>query len=257
MLRTIIFDSIIFYKFKKSSSVKNFLSFFLFLLFVSPAFSQQNTVHSLGVEDVGINDAISTFNKYVPKTQGSTYFYDVWCDAILTFESGKKSSRYKARYDIINQTIEVNVEGVIYDLPSNLIESFVLEIYRPDGTFNKTSFINTRGERDLKNNASTFLEIVAESEEIMVFKSVVGEILKPNYVTGLDVGSQDSKVIKKDYYYWQKGNEFSQMPKNKKELVDFVKGFSPKTYDFLIKEKLNLKKKRDLAILWSYINNAL
>lgn len=217
--------------------------------------AQENTVHDLNLTRVKSRDVIQTYDNYVPKTIGSTYFFDEWSDA--TAVMGGQASDYRARYDIINQTLEIEKGGNIYDIPAGLVESFTLHV-QENMTTKNIHFVNITKISDLSVRGVAFMAVIADTEELKVYKSIRGEMMKPNYNIALSTGSKDAKIIKKTEYFIEQDGKVVQLPKTKKkDILAFIEKYSPAGADFAVREKLNLKKDNDLDRLFEYIDSDL
>ena len=230
-----------------------FLSFsFVLLLSLCTLTAQENTVHSINLDRVGSRDVVQTYDNYVPKTQGSIYFYEEWSDA--TAVMGGQASDYRARYDIINQTLEINKNGTVYDIPAGLIESFTLNV-EEDIRTKEVRFVNITKISDLRVKGVAFMVVATDTEDLKVYKSIRGEVMKPSYNIALDTGSKDTKIVKITEYFVESQGKIVQLPKTKKkEILAFIKKYSPDGADFAVRQKLNLKKDKDLDRLFDYIN---
>jgi hypothetical protein len=86
-------------------------------------------------------------------------------------------------------------------------------------------------------------------------KKVYLEILRPNFSPALNVGSKDTKIIKKSEYFYSINNKLNQI--KKKASLDAIQKYdsSIELESLIKKEKINLNKESDLRKLFLILNS--
>jgi hypothetical protein len=99
-----------------------------------------------------------------------------------------------------------------------------------------------------------FFEVLQEGN-IQLLKKVYLEILRPNFSPALNVGSKDTKIIKKSEYFYSINNKLNQI--KKKASLDAIQKYdsSIELESLIKKEKINLNKESDLRKLFLILNS--
>ncbi len=99
-----------------------------------------------------------------------------------------------------------------------------------------------------------FFEVLQDGE-VQLLKKVYIEILRPNFSPALNVGSKDTKIIKKSEYFYAIKNKLNQI--KKKTSLDAIQQYDPSIdlESLVKKERINPNKESDLRKLFLILNS--
>jgi hypothetical protein len=182
---------------------------------------------------------------------GDTYLDDKWNRAsILLFDSEKMIEGFPVKYDIKMDLIEVVAKNGIKIIDGKKVKSMVWL----DSITNVPSyFINARAYTLEGAALNGFLQVVADGQLPLLKRTLITE-KQPDYVPGLDVGSRDKKILKKESYYYSNKDQLTKIGSKKNLLTAF--GDAAQDVESYIKiNKLNLNKEEGLVKTFEYYNS--
>ncbi|MCX8491468.1 MAG: hypothetical protein ORN54_10405 [Cyclobacteriaceae bacterium] len=186
------------------------------------------------------------------QTIGDVYLDAHWSkSSVLLFDDERLISDYLTRYDIQNNEFEFRLKGGIKVLAGVKVKNIVWI----DSLTKQSRVMNNAREY----NASVtlidgFFEVLQDGD-IQLLKKVYLEILRPNFSPALNVGSKDTKIIKKSEYFYAIKNKLNQI--KKKTSLDPIRQYDT-TIDLeslLKKERINLNQESDLRRLFLILNS--
>jgi hypothetical protein len=95
-----------------------------------------------------------------------------------------------------------------------------------------------------------FFEVLVDGTTSL-FKKICLEIKKPDFSPALNVGSKDTRIIKRDQYYFNSGKEIYRI-KSKKDLEPLFANKTEQMNTFIKEEKIKFTKEYDLMRLFVY-----
>jgi hypothetical protein len=193
----------------------------------------------------------------LPSSEKTQTIGDVYLDAhwskssLLLFDDERLINDYLTRYDIQNNEFEFRLEGGIKVLAGVKVKNIVWidSITKQSRVMN-----NTRDYTASVTPFDGFFEVLQEGN-IQLLKKVYLEILRPNFSPALNVGSKDTKIIKKSEYFYSINNKLNQI--KKKASLDAIQKYdsSIELESLIKKEKINLNKESDLRKLFLILNS--
>jgi len=222
------------------------IKLFLFLVLLPfVGFSQSDNLNPSISWDYG-KGYVKTFDL---REKGSTLEYflqDTWLPATYVNEEGSIGKRdYFTKFDILNNEVNVNINGKIMIAPMEVVKGFTTHTVEMDRTF--MSF-----KPDNWNKPATYFEIIADGKiQLLVHHSAknVGNTYNP----AIDAGAKTAKLVKKEDYYILVDNKISKVPSKRKAGERLFSKFkSAKRY--FSKNKVKFKSKEELIKLVNFLN---
>lgn len=235
---------------KYPKNIMNLAVYSLVVVFVLLSFNSQAQdrrrdlkYYSTIAKKVDNNTHLNNFG-HKKKTVGTCYWDEQWRKAniVLVIDSILIGD-VETRIDVRRNELEVKYKGEIKLVPSYRV-NFIQFLDNND------VFVT---ENVLKVSQKGFYKVMVDDKNMLLCGSKI-EIVKANYNVALDVGNKHDTMVKKDefFVYSQNGNlihiELSKS-KMRKQFRD-----KPVLYDYLKKNKINPKDKKQLVQFVDYIN---
>jgi hypothetical protein len=235
---------------------------FILLVVLIPAVGQKpdNEV-SKTVRANNIITSFSQFNQNLPVGQiltgmstpsdseivGDTYWDGHWGkSSLLLYKNDQLIEGYITRYDIYKDEFDFKLQDDIRVLNGSKVKNIVWI----DSVTNKTRFlVNAREYTEDNVPMVGFLEILVD-EEVALFKRIRIEVLKPDFSPALNVGSKDVRILKKEVFYYNNGNQLIRI-KSKKSLETLFAGKSRQMDAFIKNEGIKFNNEADLIKLFT------
>lgn len=186
------------------------------------------------------------------QTIGDVYLDAHWSQSsLLLFDDEKLINDYLTRYDIQNNEFEFRLKDGIKVLAGVKVKNIV---WIDSLTKESRVMNNARDYTASVTPFDGFFEVLQEGN-IQLLKKVYLEILRPNFSPALNVGSKDTKIIKKSEYFYSINNKLNQI--KKKASLDAIQEYDS-SFDLeslIKKEKINLNKESDLRRLFVIVNS--
>lgn len=221
--------------------------FFLVLFAPSTLFAQRGTDMQAVTTNLYSGEAIETYDLRKVTKIKRVFFKEEWLDAQIVFiDENKKSKNFPVKYDILNQEINVSVQGSIYVLPTALIDGFILS----DVLGEIAEFTIFKDE----NKGPTGIFEVIESGKFTFLEKHSAKRIKADYQPTLDVGSKDEKAVRKNtFYLMDDRGQFFEIPTKKKLAKELFNRY-PSGKKYLAKHKVNFKNSNNLKELVILMN---
>lgn len=182
------------------------------------------------------------------ETKGSFYYNDIWRAGEIILISGDIIKDYPLKYDIRKNIIDLKVENIVK----------VLSI----GRIKEINWIDEKGSKEILRNTMLyenysgigFFSILSGGEKSLLKKTYL-KIIDPNYVSAIDVGEQERKIVKRDIYFIAVGNKVTEIKKNKKQILKQFGTNSDNIKIFASDNNLNFKNDFDLIKIFNYYNS--
>jgi len=235
---------------------------FFFFLILSECSSQTPTINN-NVRSANLLNQLGSYrltpgDNFFPisshetsKTLGDVYLDFRWSQASLQmYENDNLVNNYLIRYDINNNEFEFRLQSGVKILPGKKVKNM---IWIDSLTKASRLMINAREYKLNGVPLEGFFEVLVEAERPLLKKTYL-EILRPNFSPALNVGSKDSKIIKKNEYFYLVKNDVYQI-KNKNSFTALQYDMpSMKIEPMLAKESIKLNKEGDLRRFFYLIN---
>ena len=184
-----------------------------------------------------------------PQVVGDPYFSPNWCDGSVTLYRENKTYKLpEIKFDMLNYGIDLIIEKNFKSLDGSLVHSFEIT---DSITGIPHRFVN--GKEFTRDGVPIrgFLEILCWGK-LDVYALVETSLLRPNYNTQIQSGSENYTVSKKRIILYSPGTELR--PMNKKEVSKLWSEKEVQMKEFQKVNKLSLSKDRDLLLMVDYFN---
>jgi hypothetical protein len=250
-------------KFEKSNFMK-VLMIIAVLFFIEKQTSAQTPTINNNVRSANLLNQLGSYRVTpgdvffpISSNEKSQTIGDVYLDAhwsqssLLLFDDEKLIDDYLTRYDIQNNEFEFRLKGGIKVLAGIKVKNIV---WIDSLTKQSRVMNNARDYTASVTPIDGFFEVLQDGK-IQLLKKVYLEILRPNFSPALNVGSKDTKIIKKSEYFYAINNRLNQIKKTTS--LDAIQQYdSSIALESLIKkEKINLNKESDLRRLFLILNS--
>lgn len=222
------------------------IKLFLFLFFLPlVGFTQSDNLNPTISWEYG-KGYVKTFDLKEKVTVQEFFLQGTWLPATFINEEGRTIKRdYFTKFDILNNEVNVNIDGKIMVAPMGVVKKFTTHSVEEDRTFVALNPENW-------NKPATYFEVIADGEiQLLVYHSAkdVGNTYNP----AIDAGSKTTKMVQKEEYYILVDNKISKVPTKRKtgERL-FAKFKSAKKY--FSKNKVKFKSKESLIELVNFLN---
>ena len=181
---------------------------------------------------------------------GDTYWDIHWSEsAVLLEDNDKIIEGYVTRYDIQKDEFEFKVNNGVKVISGNLVKNVA---WLDSLVRSPRYLVNAKGYRKDGVPLTGFFEVLADGNNAL-FKKLYLEILKPNYNAALHNGTKDTRIIKKQAYFYNIGKNVFKI-KSRKSFNPLFKDKAPQMDAFTKKEKLKFNSEADLIKLFNYFS---
>jgi hypothetical protein len=185
------------------------------------------------------------------KTIGDVYLDSRWSQSsLLLYDGNKEVNDYLIRYDIKKNEFEFRLQGGVKVLPGKNVKNM---IWIDSLTKSSRQINNCRDYTLNEIPLDGFFEVLMEGEAELLKKTYI-EIIPPNFSPALNVGSKDSKIIKKGEYFYAVKKRVYKI--KKKSSLEALQNYFPSVeVDAIVKkESISMNKEEDLKKLFAIIN---
>lgn len=223
----------------------------LILLFIATDVdAQRSDQHKLVMDDLYPGEAVQSYDLRTRKKIDQYFLFADWYKGTLFMEDGRVSkNEHYLKYDLLNNEVNVDIEGSPYVIPSKLLAGFAIV----DGDGVEHRFVRAPLP-NAKNRPVFFQEEVKGDLDFLVYHKT--ERLPANYVAALDAGSLDQRVTSKEEFFLRWDEEILEIPTKKKAATRFFAQF-PGAEDYLDENRVNFKKKEDLESFVKFMNQSI
>lgn len=236
---------------------KYLLLLVLFFLF-HQIYSQSSSIddgrmdNTVRIVTGGLSPGERIYTKPLPAKQlrGNPYLYDDWRTGSISVEGYKTLNPQAVKYDLLNNFLEVKVDGKVKAIDGIIVNQFSLE--NPD-VGEKQLFVKCNDHKSDETTFIGFCQYLVKGD-VNLIKRDFATIRKANYNAVVMTGERDDKIIKREAYYLTMGNEMIEV-KNNKDLKSFfykrdwnIKQYT-KNHDF------DYRDESDLIDLVEYYNH--
>ena len=177
------------------------------------------------------------------EVEGNAFMFEDWKTGDFYLTQGKYASEIVFKYDLLNHTLSVQMEGREYSLDPVAVDSIHVKESK-----------NTLVNPILFGNLSSDLMLlrIYDSPHLSLFRKTAVEVIKPNYNELLDVGNRNFQ-IDQDFTYLvleKQESKFVEIRGKRKELKSWEYG--NKLNSFVKDQYLDLKSEPDLIKVVTY-----
>jgi hypothetical protein len=190
-------------------------------------------------------------SSYSSEIVGDVYWDKHWGKSSILMENRTDPVEgYLTRYDIQKNEFEFLLESNVRVLSG----SKIVDMIWIDSLSGTTRYLVNAGK--FKENGvplTGFMELLSEGDHSL-FKVIRIEILKPDFNPALNVGSKDTRIIKKESYYYATGNDLVQI-KSKKSVESILQSKGGAMESYLKREAIKFTREADLVKFFNFVNS--
>lgn len=141
---------------------------------------------------------------------GEGYLDTAWSrSSILLYSSEKVYNHPAARFDVLNNGLEVKMQDKTLMIPADKLKGFLL-------TDSKSSraFVNAR---EFEATSVGFYEVLSAGK-LTLLKKYEARLKSSTYVPAFDMGSRNAKIIGSESYYYADEKRVEELQRKKKKL---------------------------------------
>lgn len=185
--------------------------------------------------------------KYPISVEGTEMLFENWENVNLYLPSNKVVQNVLSNYDVYNNFILIKIEDREWMLDPNILDSLVVILTQR--TFVNPALFNILGEQ--------LLEILHNTNNLLLLKKIRVRVLKPNYNELMDVGSKNYKIEQTNLYiiYHKSDGRIIETIGKKKDFKGLQK--YKEINDFIRNNKLKLTDELDLLKFINYYNQTM
>jgi hypothetical protein len=183
---------------------------------------------------------------------GDEYVDSNWNIGNVLMQSGDMLERYKVRFDLKSQMLEIEAMQGVKLLDYRMIKSVVWRETESQAT---RFFVNASAYKDEGTPLVGVLEVVVDGQVPLLRRHFLF-VKQPDYVPALDVGSRDTKIYKKSTLMFATGTDLYEI-KGKKSLTTLFGEHASKMEEFMKVNDLGVKRDSDLIHVFEYYNSLL
>lgn len=179
--------------------------------------------------------------------EGTVMLFENWENVNLYLPSNKVVQNVLSNYDVYNNFILIKIEDREWMLDPNILDSLVVILTQR--TFVNPALFNILGEQ--------LLEILHNTNNLLLLKKIKVRVLKPNYNELMDVGSKNYKIEQTNLYiiYHKSDGRIIETIGKKKDFKGLQK--YKEINDFIRNNKLKLTDELDLLKFINYYNQTM
>jgi len=188
------------------------------------------------------NYGIHSFNlkNYTP--EGSPYLDNSWFSGEIVMHDDRMVDEYAFKFDMMNNSLVVNIDKKIFSLPEGVFKSFSTETVAANGEKIERFFTRAVIGKEIK-----YLEEIVSSEKLSLMKEHVKKLVKANYNAALDVGNHKDKFFDEEKHYLKINDDYIEIKGSRKKISKQIQ--NRKLRNFVSDNNLNLKDVKDLSYL--------
>ncbi|MCU0397537.1 MAG: hypothetical protein MUC73_05470 [Cyclobacteriaceae bacterium] len=190
-------------------------------------------------------------SSFTSEVVGDVYWDKHWGKSSILMENRTEPVEgYLTRYDIQKNEFEFLLESNVRVLSG----SKIVDMIWIDSLSGKTRYLVNAGK--YKENGvplTGFMELLSEGDQSL-FKVIRIEILKPDFNPALNVGSKDTRIIKKESFYFATGNDLVQI-KSKKSVEPILQSKGGAVESYLKREAIKFTREADLVKFFNFVNS--
>lgn len=186
------------------------------------------------------------------EVRGDTYLQPDWKrTTLMLYDVDKMVEGYPARYEIEHDQFEIKAGGAVKVLNGKKVKSFVWI-----DSISRTPhyFVNGRDLKTEDNMPLTgFLEVITEGRIALLSRTEV-VVMNPNHHQALNMGTRDTRIVKKHVFYLLENGVLKAVPSSKKKLLPLFGEHAPEVSKFIRVNALSLNEPTHLRALVEHYN---
>ena len=186
----------------------------------------------------------------VSGVDGNSYWDEHWgASSILLYDKPALSEGWYTRYDIRTDEFEFMVNKQVKVAKG----SFIKNVVWIDSLSQKSRFlVNAKDYRLEGVPLIGFLEVIVDGDQQLI-KRIELQILKPNYNVAMSTGSKNSRITKREIFFYSTNGDLFEI-KSRKSLEPLFAEHSEQMFSFIKEERLKTSKQEDLTRIFEHLN---
>lgn len=184
-----------------------------------------------------------------PRLEGSAYLFDEWKKMDATLRDGRSLEDVLFRYDLLNEIIEVKIDGVEKSVNPVSFVSFV--VY---GGFGESRY-RYDVLKSYQSKEEGIVRVLYADSSLIIGEKPYVEVKEPTYVPTHHVGNANYEIVRKTCFYLIEGNSLYQFKRNKSSLSELFSMDDRDLKTYLKEEEINLKNDGDLVRAILYLSS--
>lgn len=183
---------------------------------------------------------------------GNSYLNEKWNrTTLLLYDVEKMLQGYSTRYEISEDMFEIKGSTEVKVLDGKRVKSFV---WLDSLTRVPHYFVNGRDYKNEENvRLSGFFEVLTEGEMTLLKKTLV-LVKQPTYNDKLDMGRRDTRIEKKNHFYYRDKDTIRELPTTKKKLIPVFGDKAQAVEEFIRQNKLSPNDADHLKAIFEHYN---
>ncbi len=188
------------------------------------------------------------------RVEGNNYLDLKWNSAsILLYRDQEVLEGFRVRYNIVSNMFELMEpeNKLVSVMPGLRIQNIVWV----DSTYKVPRyFVNGMDFRDEGSPISGFFEVLIDGE-LPLMRRTMAVYKESNYNTALMVGQKNDQIIKRNVYYYLRGKDVIEVPKNRKKFFTLFGDKAGDIEDFTTSNSLSVKDPNAVFKVFTYYNS--
>lgn len=188
------------------------------------------------------------------KLEGNNYLDTKWNSAsLLLYRDQQVLEGFRVRYNIVSNMFELMEpeNNLVSVMPGLRIQNFVWV----DSTYKVPRyFVNGMDFKDEGAPIAGFFEVLVDGE-LPLMRRTMAIFKESNYNSALMVGNRNDQIIKRNVYYFLKGDEVFEVPKGRKKIFALFGDQAEEISNYTNENGIDLKEPSGLFQLFTYYNS--
>ncbi|SIN75516.1 carboxypeptidase-like regulatory domain-containing protein [Algoriphagus halophilus] len=188
------------------------------------------------------------------KLEGNNYLDLKWNSAsLLLYRDQQVLEGFRVRYNIVSNMFELMEpeNNLVSVMPGLRIQNFVWV----DSTYKVPRyFVNGMDFKDEGAPIAGFFEVLVDGE-LPLMRRTMAVFKESNYNSALMVGNRNDQIIKRNVYYYLKGQDVIEVPKGRKKIFALFGDQAEEMANYTNDNSIDLKEPSGLFQLFTYYNS--
>lgn len=180
---------------------------------------------------------------------GDTYLNNSWNPAKIMLYGGKVIEGFAVKYDVKEEMLEIRGRNGIKLLEARRVQTLV---WADSASGEQRFFVNAGEYREDGAPLTGLLEVISDGD-LPLFKKTFVVQKDPTYVPAFNAGTRDTKIMKKEKFYFSKTKNLTKVG-GKKTLLTAFGDHSDEVEQFMKSNKLSTNED-DLERIFEFYNS--
>ncbi len=216
--------------------------------------AQRGDVYRWNFSNMYTGEAVNVYDlREKSLSDKDLYYFPEWNDVYVKFRNGKLLSGYKGRYDLMIGSLEVLRGREIVEVPSSLIEEFLMVRMVGDNVplIDSVRFVRLDDD-DIES--SEFFEVLVQGD-IALLKGVTLHRQTPNYLPTHDAGSLQPKLVREQDFVVVSESGVDLLSPRRKNSEQILERHSAGSKEYIRENKVNFREEIDVVRLVQHLND--